>query len=72
MRTEQAQRHFWLPVPNEKVPGGVRHAFPGPRWDGLPSADSVCGEHVALAQPSEVDWIYFPTCAECNSRLKSR
>lgn len=70
MHTEQAQRHFWLPIPNENLPGGVRHAFRGARWEGLASADAVCGERVAMAQPSELDWIYFPTCAECNSRLK--
>ncbi|MEB3367429.1 hypothetical protein [Saccharopolyspora mangrovi] len=70
MRTEQAERHYWLPVPNEDIPGGTRHAFRGVRWDGTPSAVTVCGQFVALAQPSEIDWINFPTCSRCNSLLK--
>lgn len=50
---------------------GVRHAFRGNRWEGQASLQAVCGEAVALARPSEMDWVLFPTCADCNAALKS-
>lgn len=71
MTIARAARHFWLPVTNENEPGGVRHAFRGPRWDGRPTDSAVCGEQVALARPSELDWIHFPSCGDCYEILKS-
>ncbi|GAA2783575.1 hypothetical protein [Saccharopolyspora taberi] len=64
-------RHFWLPVPDSGGPGGTRHAFRGPRWDGSATDTAVCGEEAALAQPSEMDWCTFPTCRACTETLKA-
>ncbi|TDD04645.1 hypothetical protein E1181_17280 [Saccharopolyspora terrae] len=66
----RSERHFWL-VSNRERTGGVRHAFRGARWDGKRADLSVCGERVALAQPSDLDWILFPTCVTCNDILKA-
>ncbi|MFC7344345.1 hypothetical protein [Saccharopolyspora griseoalba] len=70
MTSTRTARHFWLPVANGNQRGGVRHAFRGGRWDGQPADVAVCGEHVALAHPSELDWISFPTCGTCSETLK--
>ncbi|GAB3280714.1 hypothetical protein GCM10027563_09730 [Parasphingorhabdus pacifica] len=63
--------HFWLPVATRDRTGGVRHAFRGTRWEGQSSLPAVCGDIGALARPSEMDWIRFPTCPGCNDALKS-
>ena len=68
--TQARSHHFWLPVPHDDVPGGIRHAFRGARWAGEPSGLTVCGRSVALARPSEVDWINFPSCGACNEILR--
>ncbi|TDD92282.1 hypothetical protein E1202_02680 [Saccharopolyspora karakumensis] len=66
----RSERHYWLPVSNRERTGGVRHAFRGARWDGKRADLSACGERVALAQPSELDWILSPACLTCNDVLK--
>lgn len=65
------ERHFWFPIPST-AGGGVRHAFAGRRWEGEAAGTSACGSEVAFAQPTEVDWICFPTCADCYSFLTGR
>ncbi|CAL99893.1 hypothetical protein A8924_0947 [Saccharopolyspora erythraea NRRL 2338] len=60
-------RHYWLPVAGDI--GGVRHAFRGRRWEGQPADEAVCGLAVAMAQPSEMDWITFRSCADCRCAL---
>ncbi|MDI2031479.1 hypothetical protein QFW96_22820 [Saccharopolyspora sp. TS4A08] len=70
MTTLRANRHYWLPVPNEGTSAGTRHAFRGPRWEGRRQERTVCGKEVGMAQPSEMDWILFPTCADCFGVLK--
>jgi hypothetical protein len=67
----RVERHYWLPVPNAGESGGIRHAFRGGRWDGQASDTTVCGDEVAMAQPSQMDWINFPSCGKCNDILKS-
>lgn len=55
--------HYWLPIPE---PDGRRHAFRGARrWPGQPSGETVCGATVAMAVPSETDWIHRRTCESC-------
>ncbi|TDD07105.1 hypothetical protein E1181_10905 [Saccharopolyspora terrae] len=55
--------HYWLPVVDGEQ--GVRHAFRGRRWEGQSAETAVCGCHVAMAQPSEMDWVTFKSCDEC-------
>lgn len=62
------ERHYWQPVPEDKG-GGVRHAFRGRRWEGQPADEAVCGRSLALAQPSEMDWITFRSCEHCRRVL---
>ncbi|MEU6128127.1 zinc finger protein [Saccharopolyspora sp. NPDC047091] len=60
-----SSRHFWRPAAD-----GVRHAFPGPRWNGGPEATSVCGVRTTMpAEPSEEDWVRAPSCTDCNAVL---
>ncbi|WP_433870102.1 hypothetical protein [Saccharopolyspora sp. CA-218241] len=59
--------HYWLPVAVGE--GGVRHAFRGRRWEGESAAEAVCGEPLALAKPSEMDWITFRSCHGCRCVL---
>lgn len=55
--------HYWLPIPE---PDGRRHAFRGARrWNGQSAGEAVCGEQVAMAVPSETDWIHRATCRTC-------
>ncbi|MGW1679324.1 hypothetical protein [Saccharopolyspora sp. NPDC002376] len=67
--THFANRHYWLPVPSSGEFGGTRHAFRGPRWQGQCSETTVCGQEVAMATPSEMDWCTFPSCRSCNEIL---
>lgn len=61
------ESHHWMPIPS---PEHRRHAFPGGRrWDGRRSGETVCGVRVPMAQPSEMDWIWMPTCPHCWSAL---
>ncbi|GAA0520531.1 hypothetical protein GCM10009545_23230 [Saccharopolyspora thermophila] len=70
MATEYAaNRHYWLPIPGAGDIGGTRHAFRGLRWEGQSSGSTVCGQEVAMAKPSEMDWCLFPTCQLCNGIL---
>ncbi|EQD85295.1 hypothetical protein A8924_6080 [Saccharopolyspora erythraea NRRL 2338] len=65
-----ANRHFWQPIQHTTAPGGVRHAFRGRRWEGEPSATTVCGQQVPLARTSEMDWITSPSCPDCTEILR--
>lgn len=61
IRTDETSYHYWMPVPQDR-----RHAFRGARrWDGRRSGKTVCGIEVALAAPSELDWIHIATCPAC-------
>lgn len=64
MSNEDTTRlHYWHPIP---APENRRHAFRGARrWPGESSAEAVCGATVAMAVPSETDWIFRPTCPTC-------
>ncbi|MBQ0927616.1 hypothetical protein [Saccharopolyspora endophytica] len=66
----RTQRHYWLPIPNPDGSGGTRHAFRGHRWLGTPTETAVCDRETPMAQPSEMDWVCFPTCRTCNETLK--
>ncbi|MEU5846032.1 hypothetical protein [Saccharopolyspora shandongensis] len=69
--THAMNRHYWLPIPKAGDIGGTRHAFRGARWEGQPSETTVCGQEVAMAKPSEMDWCTFPTCLRCNEILRA-
>ncbi|RCW38826.1 hypothetical protein DFQ14_11930 [Halopolyspora algeriensis] len=61
------ERHYWLPIPS---PENRRHAFRGGRrWDGRRNGETVCGVTVPMAAPSEMDWVWIPTCGHCWSAL---
>ncbi|SFS96047.1 hypothetical protein SAMN05660874_04542 [Saccharopolyspora flava] len=64
-------RHYWLPIPHADGNGGTRHAFRGPRWLGTSTETAVCSEETPMAEPSEMDWIYYPTCPTCHATLKA-
>ena len=66
----QLPRHFWLPIPASDRRSGKRHAFRGRRWEGERNAIAVCAEEVPMAQPSEIDWITYPTCPNCYEILR--
>ncbi|WP_243788580.1 zinc finger protein [Saccharopolyspora gloriosae] len=57
-------RHFWRPA------DGIRHAFHGPRWNGLPEATSVCGVLTTMPERiSDNEWVRAPSCNKCNAIL---
>lgn len=62
-------RHFWLPTPHPESGAFARHAFRGRRWERQPADTAVCGVDVAMAAPTDLDWITSPTCADCNKIL---
>lgn len=66
----EAEAHYWHPIPE---PEGRRHAFRGARrWPGQTSAETICGRTVPMARPSEMDWVYVPTCGYCWEELIAR
>ncbi|SFT04956.1 hypothetical protein [Saccharopolyspora flava] len=70
MTPPPSTRHYWLPIPDSSQCSGTRHAFRGPRWEGEHTGTTVCGQEVAMAKPSEMDWICHPTCPSCYDTLK--
>lgn len=67
MEANEEHCHFCRPVPHTD---GKRHAFKGARrWVGQSSGDTVCGITVAMARPSDMDWIYLRTCSTCRELL---
>lgn len=63
--TDESGYHYWMPVP-----GDFRHAIKGARrWRGERAATTICGTEVALAAPSEMDWIFVRTCPYCWTEL---
>lgn len=71
MTSPPASRHYWPPVPDSTECGGTRHAFRGARWGGECTGTTVCDQAVAMAKPSETDWICHPTCSDCYEILKA-
>ncbi|TDD05900.1 hypothetical protein E1181_14025 [Saccharopolyspora terrae] len=64
-------RHYWLPTPNPDSGVFARHAFRGRRWERQSADTTVCGVEVAMATPTDLDWVRAPTCGECNRTLIS-
>ncbi|MDD6757859.1 hypothetical protein [Saccharopolyspora rectivirgula] len=58
--------HYWMPIAEGR---GARHAFYGRHWDGRKQDITVCGQHVSITRPDEMDWILYPTCMTCWKNL---